>query len=241
MSGIKPNQAPYKHPLHYNHADAETLLALQHHMVANPSQASLITESKKTMNNPLAKSLLFLAVVFTVIAASFAFAVLHHDDGSNRVNFSLIDHHGQRVTHKNFAGLHKLVFFGFTSCLDVCPTQMAKLTNVLHELEESGHANRISPLFISVDPERDTPEKVKHFLNYFHGSFTGLTGTRVALKSAADSFKTLLSSAPKKPEAGYQITHSSVVYVVDPFDRIVDFIPFEAGIKEMSDRIREQL
>lgn len=193
------------------------------------------------MKTALSKSLLFLLVIVGVVSTSFVFVILHHDDGDNRVNYSLITHDNQRVTQKDFSGSYQLVFFGFTSCHMVCPTQMGKLTRVMYDLENSGHDKQVAPLFISVDPERDTPEKVTEFLKPFHDKFVGLTGTRVALKSAADSFETLLAAMPKDPDDDYQITHSSVVYLVDPFNRIVDFIPFEAGVEAIANRVREEL
>jgi protein SCO1/2 len=193
------------------------------------------------MNTPLKKSILLFCTIFGVIAISVAFVILHHDDGENRVQYALINQDGQRVTQKDFSGRHQLVFFGFTSCGMVCPTQMAKLSRVMYELETSGHNQRVSPIFISVDPERDTPEKVKQYLGAYHQRFTGLTGSRVALKNTADSFKTLLAAAPKIPQKNYQVTHSSVVYVVDPFNRIIDFIPFEADVSDITQRVKALL
>lgn len=193
------------------------------------------------MNTPLIKSLLLFILILVVILSSFAFAVRQHEEADNRIRFSLLNHEGQRVTENNFAGRHQLVFFGFTSCESFCPTQMAKLTRVMYELESSGHDERITPIFISIDPERDTPEKINEYLKYFHEQFVGLTGSRLALKSTADSFKTFLSTAPVNPQEDYQITHSSVVYVVDPFNRIIDFIPFEEDVDVMTQRIKKLL
>lgn len=193
------------------------------------------------MNTPLIKSLLLFFLILALIVSSFAFAVRQHDDADNRIKFSLLDHEGRRVTESNYAGRHQLVFFGYTSCESFCPTQMAKLTRVMYELESSGHDERITPTFITVDPERDTPEKINEYLEYFHEQFVGLTGSRIALKSTADSFKTFLSTAPENPQKDYQITHSSVVYVVDPFNRIIDFIAFEEGVDVMTQRIKKLL
>ncbi len=193
------------------------------------------------MNTPWAKSLLLFFVTLAVISTTFAFAILHHDDGSSRIRYSLVDHNGQRVTQNNFAGRHQLVFFGFTRCAAVCPTQTDKITRVMQALEKTGHAHRITPMFISVDPERDSPQDLQEYLAYFHKDFVGLTGSRFALKTAADSFKTLLAEAPANPEAGYQITHSSVVYVVDPFSRVIDFISFDQQVDGMTERVRKLL
>ena len=191
--------------------------------------------------SPWTKSLLLFAVTLTIVGASFTFVLLHHEDGDNRIAFSLTNQSGDRITQKNLAGKNLLVFFGFTSCRDVCPAQMSKLSNVMNSLDRSGHGKQITPVFISVDPERDSVEKVALYLKHFHASFIGLTGSRPALQSAADRFKTLLEKAPKQPIAGYQITHSSIFYIVDPYSRIIDFVPFAEPTADIVERVREHL
>ncbi len=193
------------------------------------------------MNNAIVKSIILFSLILAVVSISFTFAILHHEDSDSRVKYALVTHTAQRVTQKDFAGRYQLVFFGFTSCRAICPMQMNKLTNVMYQLESMGHANRIIPMLISVDPERDTTEKMAEYLDFFHEKFVGLTGARVALKNAADSFKTLLSQAPANPEKGYQITHSSVVYLLDPFNRVVDFIPFSQDADQMTQHILKHL
>lgn len=118
---------------------------------------------------------------------------------------------------------------------------MSKLTTVMTALDETGHGQRLTPVFISVDPERDQPDKIAEYLAYFHTDFVGLTGSRAALNRAADTFKTFLQDVPKDPAPDYQVTHSSIVYVVDPISRIVDYIPFEAGHDAMLSKVREIL
>lgn len=191
--------------------------------------------------SPLTKSLLLFLVTLGVVVSTFAFAVMHYEDGENRIAFSLINHSGERVTQKDFAGRHQLVFFGFTSCSNICPVQMRKLTHVIAALEQSGHAGRITPTFISVDPQRDSPEKVAEYMTHFHDRFVGLTGSRVALESTAKSFKTFFQAAPKNIEGDYDVTHSSVAYVVDPFNRIIDYIPIGDGVDAITTRLRQRL
>ncbi len=193
------------------------------------------------MNKPLFKSILLLISIFAVVSISFTLTVLLHKESSYRINYSLITHEQIRVTQKHFSGRYQLVLFGFTSCNAVCPIQMNKLSKVVKGLDKSGYGNLVVPLLISVDPERDTPEIMKEYLSFFHPNFVGLTGSRKALQSTADSFKTLLSNAPLKPEGNYQITHSSVVYLLDPFNRIIDFLPFSLTAEEMTQKIRSYL
>ena len=132
-----------------------------------------------------------------------------------------------------------MVFFGFTSCHSICPTQMNKMTLVMAELDKSGHGTRITPVFISVDPERDSPNKVEAYLENFDDRFVGLTGSRPALESAANSFKTIFEDLRIERDDDYQVTHSSVVYIVDPFGRIVDYVPGAADHREMAKMIRD--
>lgn len=191
--------------------------------------------------NPLAKSLIFFIVVLGLIVTSFVFTASQHDDPENRVHFSLVNQYGQVVAQNDLGGKHLMVFFGFTSCQGICPIQMSKMTRVMEELDKSGHGNRITPVFISVDPERDHPQKVREYLEHFDYRFVGLTGSRAALEMTADSFKTLLAKAPVLKTTDYQISHSSIVYVVDPYSRIVDFVAFNDGHEQMSARIRKVL
>jgi len=181
------------------------------------------------------------AIILTLVVSTFAFTTALYKRTDDRIVFSLINHSGERVTQKDFAGRHQLVFFGFTHCAGICPVQMAKLSQVVNELEMKGLADRISPTFISVDPERDSPERISNYMSSFHNRFVGLTGSRVALEKTANSFRTFLQTKPAEPEDNYQIGHSSVVYVVDPFNRIVDFIPFEAGVAQITARVEAQI
>jgi len=187
--------------------------------------------------SPWIKLLILFTVVFTIVGVSFVFIVLHHEDGDNRIAFSLTNQNGERVTQKDLSGKSLLVFFGFTSCHDICPTQMSRLTNLMNALDQSGHGQRVTPVFISVDPERDTVEKIALYLGSFHKDFVGLTGTRTALKSTADRFKTLLALVPEDATPGYQLAHSSIVYLVDPYSRVVDFIALAEPMEVMVKRI----
>ncbi len=191
--------------------------------------------------SPLARSLIFFASVLTVIVMSFGLAIYYHEEPENRVSFSLIDQDERVITARDLAGKHLIVFFGFTNCQGICPTQMSRLTAAMKILDETGHGQRVTPVFISVDPERDSPEKVTQYLANFDTRFVGLTGSRPALEIAASTFKTLLAKAPVLAATNYQISHSSIVYIVDEYSRVIDFISFEDGVDVMAARVREIL
>ena len=197
--------------------------------------------TQRIMNSPFTKTALLFFTTLFVIIVSMVFVVGHHDDLDNRIQFDLTNHLGHEVSERHFAGRYQLVFFGFTSCQMVCPTQMHKLTRLMSELDRQGQGNEINPIFITVDPERDTPEKISSYLDHFHNRIVGLTGSREQLTAAADAFKTLMADAPVNPEEGYQIQHSSVMYVVDPFSRVVDYISFNDDAEHMANKIQSYL
>ena len=187
--------------------------------------------------SPRMKSIGFFALVLAVVATSFALVVRNYEpDG--RVVFSLTNQHGDTVTQKDFGGRHLLVFFGFTNCHGICPTHMSNLTRVMAQLDATGHSRGVTPVFISVDPERDVPATVAAYVERFDHRFVGLTGSRAALEGVAASFKTFLQDGPPRGSDDYQVSHSSTVYVVDPFGRIVDYLSFAEGVDAVAERVR---
>lgn len=135
--------------------------------------------------------------------------------GGFRVDFRLTDDRGADVSAADYRGRHLLVYFGFTNCTVVCPATMAKLTDVLGRLGDRGQ--QLVPLFISVDPERDTPDVLRRHLTQRYPSFTGLTGTRAAVEAAKESFRVFSRSRVQDPDSGaYQVAHTAFTYLVDP-------------------------
>ena len=174
-------------------------------------------------------------------AIAVAVAYVRSAEPGIRVSFSLTDHAGTSVSEHDFAGRHLLVFFGFTNCAQICPAQMGKLTAALARLDASGHADGITPLLISVDPERDTPEQVARFLTRFDDRFVGLTGTRLELTNAAASFRTYLQTAPPQGAEDYQVVHARTLYVVDPHSRIVGTVAGSGDAEAIAAQVRKIL
>ncbi|WP_225625941.1 SCO family protein [Streptomyces werraensis] len=137
-----------------------------------------------------------------------------------QATYSLTDHHGRKVTEKDFAGRHQLIFFGFTNCGMVCPRALTKLSGVLTGLGPLGE--RLQPLYITVDPERDTPEAMRTFLEEKHPAFLGLTGTPEECESARAAFKVFAQreANPDRPD-DYAVPHSALTYVLDTNGRYV--------------------
>ena len=132
--------------------------------------------------------------------------------------FRLLDHNGRVVTDANFKGHPFLVFFGFTHCPDICPTALFEMSEVLKRLGPD--ADKTAALFISVDPERDTPEKLKDYVSSFHPRIIGLTGTPAEIEAVAKAYRAYAKKVPL--EGGdYTMDHSAIVYLMDKEGRFV--------------------
>lgn len=125
--------------------------------------------------------------------------------------FTLITHRGQAVTEKNFLGKPVLLFFGFTNCPDVCPTTLFETTNRLRKM--GADADRLQVLFITADPERDTPEQLALYLQSFDSRIIGLSGSREQVDEAIRAFKVYARKVPT--ETGYTVDHTASVIMLD--------------------------
>lgn len=150
--------------------------------------------------------------------------------------FDLIDHDGRPVSGRTFEGTFTLYFFGFTHCRMVCPRALTRLTTVLDRLGPL--ADRIRPLYVTVDPERDTPEVMRSFLLTDYPRFTGLTGTRAQIDAAMSAFRVFARRAgdPDDPD-GYQMPHSAFTYVMDPLGRYVTHVTDAVHADELERRL----
>ena len=138
-----------------------------------------------------------------------------------RSEFSLIDHNGNRVTEADFLGRWQLVFFGFTHCPDVCPTTLAYMANVLDRL--GGEVERVAPIFITVDPSRDTPEVMAEYVQAFYPKLVGLTGPEAVGAAAAQSFPLYYERMEEETAPdGYLMAHSGHIYLMTPEGRFED-------------------
>lgn len=129
-------------------------------------------------------------------------------------DFTLIDQDGKVMRDEDLKGRAAIVYFGFATCPDVCPLALGRLSAALNELSEKERA-RIVPLFITVDPDRDTPEAIKSYLS-FDTRITGLTGDREAVEHAKAGFKVFAEAEPiEDAKLGYTMQHSSLFYLVE--------------------------
>jgi protein SCO1/2 len=132
--------------------------------------------------------------------------------------FSLIDQDGRPVTDKDLRGRPFLVFFGFTHCPDVCPTALFEISEVLGKLGPD--AQRVSALFVTVDPERDTPAQMKDYLSSFNPHLVGLTGDPAAITAVAKEYRVYVKKVPLD-HGDYTMDHTALVYLMDKDGRFV--------------------
>lgn len=149
--------------------------------------------------------------------------------------FELTDHHGQRRTLEDFRGRIVVIFFGFVHCPDVCPLTLQELAMVTREL--GADAQRMQVLFITVDPERDTPELLRRYVPAFHPSFLGLHGTLEETARAAREFKVYFQKQPL-PKGGYTVDHSAGTFILDGLGRLRLFAQHGAGAQTLLHDIR---
>ena len=133
--------------------------------------------------------------------------------------FTLTDQDGRKVSDRDFAGKYRLIYFGYTYCPDICPTDVQTLMKGYRKLEKSdpGLAARIQPIFITIDPERDTPEKVKQFVRAFHPKLIGLTGSESEIAAVAKDYAIYYKKqAPAAGAEGYLMDHARQALLFGP-------------------------
>lgn len=130
--------------------------------------------------------------------------------------FQLTDHTGKTVTDKDYRGKYMLIYFGYTFCPDVCPTSLGIMGDALDMLNPK-QLDQIVPIFVSVDPDRDTPEVLADYVPNFHDKIIGMTGTHEQVKAAARAYKAFYAKVNEDdPDGNYLMDHSSITYLMGP-------------------------
>ena len=155
--------------------------------------------------------------------------------------FSLIDGTGKRVTEQTYRGRYMLVFFGFTSCPDVCPAGLQLMSAALEKIGPK--ADRITPLFITLDPERDTPEKVASFVKNFNPRIVGLSGTPDDIAKVAKAYRVYYQKVPTEGGApgNYSLDHSSIIYLMDPKGEYVTHFTPTTTVEQLTAKLDKSL
>ena len=203
----------------------------------------------QTTRSPVIYALLGGGIALSLSAAAFALWVLlappaAHQAGASATmqimepldgSFRLTDEQGRTVTDKDFGGQYRIMTFGFTHCPDICPTQLQVIENALNQLP-SDQQRRVASLFVSVDPERDTPARLKEFLARFHPRQKGLTGTPQEIADVARAFRVHYHK-PQPGEPGHgsgDMQHTSIIYLFAPDGRLLALFPPHVRAEEMA-------
>jgi len=159
--------------------------------------------------------------------------------------FELIDHTGKPRTERDFRGKLMLVYFGFTSCPDICPTDLQAIGQTLDKL--GAGADSVQPLFITVDPERDTAQHLAEYVPMFHPRLIGLTGSAEAIRKAADAYKVYYAKLDPPEENAkegggyYTVDHTAFIYLMDRDGNYLGFFPPGTTPDRMAEIIRPRL
>jgi len=156
--------------------------------------------------------------------------------------FELVDHKGNTVTDKDLLGSYTLVYFGYTFCPDVCPTGLQTAATAL-EMIPMRKSNKVISLFITVDPERDTPEVMAEYVKHFHKSLIGLTGTPEQIKQAAKAYKIYYAKVVEdgKEKDDYLMDHSAFQYLIGPDGKFVTHFRHGITPEEMAEKLKAKI
>lgn len=187
-------------------------------------------------------------LVVTLLSAVLAATVIggyliwnRGDQGSTAMiggPFTLVDHTGRTVTQETIEGGWSLIYFGYTYCPDVCPTSLSVMTQALDALDPAV-ADKITPVFVSVDPERDTVEQLALYHESFHPSFVMLTGTPEQVRKAAKAYRVYYRRAESDSATEYLVDHSSITFLMDPDGHYVTHFGHEVTPEGMAETLRE--
>lgn len=150
--------------------------------------------------------------------------------------FSLVDGEGRTVTDRDFRGKWMLIYFGYTHCPDACPTALNDMVNALDLLGPS--RRNVVPVFITVDPERDTREVMRDYVSAFDAAVVPLTGPPEAVAATMREYRVYAAKRPTK-DGGYDMDHSSIIYVMDPEGRFVTNFTHQTNPEKIAEKLKQ--
>ncbi len=166
--------------------------------------------------------------------------VMKRDTGPIDIDgdFELVNQDGETVTQDTYAGQYKLIFFGFTYCPAICPTELQKMKLIMDELGPM--ADEFTPIFISVDPERDTPEVIKEYVAQFHPKLIGLTGTLEQIEKVENAYSVYATKVENDMMDEYMMDHSAFMYFMDDENNLIDLYPSTDTVDDIVKSIKEK-
>lgn len=189
-----------------------------------------------------AAAVLFLAV----LAAGYGFYLrsLPAPDGGSGLAliggpFSMVNQDGKPVTEKDFRGRFMLIFFGYTYCPDVCPTELQVMTAAIDAMGEDGKA--ITPILVTVDPARDTPEVLKSYVENFGPNVVGLTGSAEQVAAMARAYRVYYAKAGSGGATDYLMDHSNIIYLMGPDGSFLRHFTFTTDAPKLASELKESV
>lgn len=158
--------------------------------------------------------------------------------------FDLVDSSGKQVTDRTFFGRYALLYFGFTHCPDICPVELHKMERALNmyeamgDVSDLGQVGKVIPVFISVDPKRDTPQRLKQYAKEFHPRTVWLTGSHENLAKVAKSYRMYYSKPPADSD-DYQVDHSIFFFLVGPDGKFLDYFGKNMSAEEVAKKMHQ--
>jgi protein SCO1 len=197
------------------------------------------------MNPRTARILLITSAFVTGLVLCFAVILLVAGRDANPIAqaaaiggpFELTDQNGRTLTDRDLKGRPFLVFFGYTYCPDVCPTTLFEISEVLRALGPD--ADKVNALFVTVDPERDTPEQIKDYLSSFDPHLRGATGDSAAIAAMTKAYRVYVKKVPG--ENGYTMDHTAIVYLMGKDGRFIAPFTLKRGTAEAAADLRKYL
>lgn len=154
--------------------------------------------------------------------------------------FELTNQDGKRVKSSDFAGKYMLMVFGYTTCPDICPSELQVVSAALDELGPA--ADRIQPVFVTVDPARDTPEVMKDYVANFHPSFVGLSGSEEDISAVAKAYRVYYRKVEQTdPSIPYLMDHTTLVYLMGPDGSYVTHFAYGTNVASLAEGLRKAI
>ncbi|MBL6785183.1 MAG: SCO family protein [Rickettsiales bacterium] len=186
------------------------------------------------------KKINYFYFIIGLVLLTIIFFQLNNNFQSNKASiggsFKLVNQDNITFSNSDFKSKYLLIFFGFTNCYMVCPTGLDNMTKALDQLDEK-ELDKLTPVFITVDPKRDSPEVIKDYLSSFHNKFVGLTGSKLKLDEVKNNYGVFSQEAKSEDPNDYQVDHSAYIYLVkkngdyvahsfynEPTEKIVNFL-----------------
>jgi protein SCO1/2 len=179
-----------------------------------------------------------LLVIGLAIASLIAYVQIKNEQKGPLImasNFAgpinLIDQNNQKFTQEDLKGSYSLIYFGFTYCPAICPTELQRMARVLNALDDK--EDNIKPIFITVDPERDDVKTMHQYVKQFHPKIVGLTGTQTQINQAKKSYKIYAAKVQDETMSDYTMDHSSFIYFIDPNNNLLRIFKTDDSVEDM--------